>query len=197
MREVIGEAMRKLVALAVAAAGLCALAGGYAALLAGKPANQLLAGKGSPVWTEVRWPFLVDQWGEGKAFQCAAAACGTEVNLYLRPKIGFCNCTKGVADDEELARVEDVELVGKQYSPLGPGRAVTVGWMHGRSRPYVIADAVPSGTSALAIAFNDRCDAIVATVVVDHGPPAAFEPAVLAFLNNGTVLRWAEAALGR
>jgi hypothetical protein len=30
------------------------------------------------------WPFLIDQWGEGKAFQCKAADCGAELNLYIR-----------------------------------------------------------------------------------------------------------------
>ena len=35
-----------------------------------------------PQWNEVAWPFLVDQWGKGKAFHCAAEDCGTEVYLY-------------------------------------------------------------------------------------------------------------------
>jgi len=50
--------------------------------------------------------------GKGKAFQCKAADCGTEINLYLRAKIGFCNCTTGVADDEELERLSDFDLIG-------------------------------------------------------------------------------------
>jgi hypothetical protein len=34
-----------------------------------------------PAWTDVRWPFPVDQWGAaGKAFECRAA-CGTAVTL--------------------------------------------------------------------------------------------------------------------
>ncbi|HWN50962.1 MAG TPA: hypothetical protein VNO18_14270 [Xanthobacteraceae bacterium] len=78
-----------------------------------------------PVWTEATWPFPIDQWGEGWAFQCKAADCGIDVNLYLRPKIGFCNCQTGVADDEELDRVSDVDLVGSR-SALGPGRPIMV-----------------------------------------------------------------------
>jgi hypothetical protein len=45
--------------------------------------------------------------------------------------------------------------------------------MKGRSRSYAIANPVRSGKSALSIAFNDRCDAIVATVVLDHNRPGA------------------------
>jgi hypothetical protein len=26
-----------------------------------------------PVWSEMAWPFPMDQWGKGKAFQCKAA----------------------------------------------------------------------------------------------------------------------------
>jgi hypothetical protein len=72
-----------------------------------------------PVWTEAAWPFPIDQWGEGCAFQCKATDCRTDVNLYLRPKIGFCNCQTG--EDEELDRVSDVDLVGSKGSALGPG----------------------------------------------------------------------------
>jgi hypothetical protein len=48
----------------------------------------------------------------------------------------------------------------------------------------------------LAIAFNERCDVIAATAVIAHEQPGTFEPAVLAFLNGDTVLRWAEVKLG-
>ncbi len=63
-------------------------------------------------WTEVKWPFLIDQWGLGRAFQCRAPACGSDVVLYLRAKVGFCNCTTGVAEDDEIDRVGDLELIG-------------------------------------------------------------------------------------
>ena len=76
------------------------------------------------------------------------------------------------------------------------GRPITVAWMKGRSRSYAIGGAAPPGTSALSIAFNDRCDAIVATVVLGHDRPAVIEPGAMAFLNGPTVLRWAEVTLG-
>ena len=145
-------------------------------------------------WAEVSWPFLMDQWGKGTAFRCKAADCGAEIVLYLRPKIGFCNCATGVSDDAELERVADVSLLDDRYAALAPGRAIKVGRMEGRSRPYVVQRAARE--KVLAIAFNERCDVIAATAVIAHEQPATFEPAVLAFLNGDTVLRWAEVKLG-
>ena len=150
-----------------------------------------------PVWTEVQWPFPIDQWGKGKAFQCRPSDCGAEVNLYLRAKIGFCNCTTGVDDDDEVARLSDFHLMGRQLEPFGEGRPISVAWMKGRSRAYAISDPVrPGSKSALSVAFNDRCDAVVATVVLGHNRPALIEPGVLEFLNGKSVLRWAEITLG-
>jgi hypothetical protein len=146
-----------------------------------------------PVWTEAQWPFSVDEWGKGKAFRCEAADCGVEVNLYIRAKIGFCNCTTGVSDDDELDRLADLRLMGEKPSALSAGRPISVAWMKGRSRAYTNQR---SQDSALAIAFNDRCDAVVATATVAHPRPGAIEPSVIAFLNSKTVVRWAEVTLG-
>jgi hypothetical protein len=177
---------------AVLAAGI----GGGAVFLAAKPpADTRLAASGeAPAWSEAAWPFPIDQWGEGWAYQCKAADCGIEVSLYLRPKLGFCNCQTGVADDQELDRVSDLDLVGSERSALGPGRPITVQWMKGRSRGYRVA--APSAKPVLELAFNDRCDVIVATVVAGDDPIAR-EAAVLEFLNGDLILRWAEQVLGR
>jgi hypothetical protein len=183
---------------APAAIAAALLLGGLAAALGWFGLSQsTVAVATRPVWTEVAWPFLIDEWGKGKAFQCRAADCGTEVNLYIRAKIGFCNCTTGVADDEELERLSDFHLMGDKVSVLADGRPISVAWMKGRSRAYAIAKPVRAGDkSALTVAFNDRCDAIVATVVLGHDRPAAIEPGVVEFLNGKTVLRWAEVTLG-
>jgi hypothetical protein len=151
---------------------------------------------GQPVWAEIQWPFLIDQWGKGKAFHCSAADCGTEVNLYVRAKIGFCNCTTGVADDPELERLSDFDLVGGEVAAQGDGRPISVAWMKGRSRAYALTAKNRPGKAALSIAFNDRCDAVVATAVLGHDRPGAVEPSVIEFLNSKTVLRWAEVTLG-
>ena len=179
--------------VAVAAVALVAGIGGY--FLAAKPPADTprMASRGPPVWTEGRWPFPIDQWGEGWAYQCKAADCGTDVNLYLRPKLGFCNYQTGVADDEELDRVSDVDLVGGERSALGSGRPIMVHGMKGRSRGYTVV--APSAKSVLSLAFNNRCDVVVATVVAGD-EPVAQEEAVLEFLNGDLVLHWAEAVLG-
>ena len=48
-----------------------------------------------------------------------------------------------------------------------------------------------SPRTALAIAFNDKCDVVVATVVADRARLTAAEGVALDFLNGETVLRWA------
>src|SRR5256886_11064509 len=117
------------------------------------------------IWSEVSWPFPMDQWGKGKAFVCTAAECGSEVTIYLRAKIGFCNCSTGVADDEELDRISDFDLLANQLTAQGPGQPITVAWMKGRSRAFSIGGAQRGGRSALSVGFSDRCDAIIATAV--------------------------------
>jgi hypothetical protein len=86
--------------------------------------------------------------------------------------------------------------MGEKPSVLGPGRPIDVAWMKGRSRAYAIADPYRARSSALAVAFNDHCDAIVATAVVAHENPAAIEPSIVDFLNSKTIVHWAELTLG-
>ena len=166
---------------------------GATALLKSGPTDGTL----HPAWAEVQWPFPIDQWGRGKAFRCKAADCGADVNLYLRAKIGFCNCVTGVSDDAELDRMSDFDLVG-EGTPLGAGRPIAIGRMQGRSRAYALPQTTGkiASKTAISVAFNDRCDMVVATAVMPHDRPAAIEPSVIAFLNSGTVLRWAEMTLG-
>ena len=97
------------------------------ALLAPGPSRN--ATDAQPLWVETKWPFPMDQWGTGRAFACKAAECGGEVKLYLRAKLGSCNCTTGVADDTDLDRMSDFDLVGGEVSPLGAGRPITIAWM--------------------------------------------------------------------
>src|SRR5271165_2269175 len=132
-----------------------------------------------PAWTEVKWPFPLDQWGLGRAFTCRAADCGGEVDLYLRAKLRFCNCSTGVSDDAELDRVADLELLGATFTGLGEGRPIAVGWMQGRSRPYDVSTRYAAPRTALAVAFNDKCDVVVATVVAERNLLAASERAAL------------------
>jgi len=158
--------------------------------------SQALAPPSHPKFAEVRWPFPTDEWGEGKAFHCEAADCGVEVNVYIRPKIGFCNCLTGVSDDNELDRLSDFNLMGDKPKVLGPGREINIAWMKGRSRAYTVTEPYHAPSSVLAIAFNDRCDAIVATATIAHDGPKAIEPSVIEFLNSEVIVHWAEVTLG-
>jgi hypothetical protein len=182
----------KWIALAAAAAlvagigGYFAASGYFAAASLSADTHGVSAG-GAPVFTDSKWPFPIDQWGPGWAYQCKAADCGTEVNLYIRPKIGFCNCQTGVADDAELERVSDVELFGSKLTALGPGEAIHVQWMKGRSRGYQAGGG--SAKPVLSLAFNNSCDVIVATVVAGS-EPLAHRAAVLDFLNGDVMRNW-------
>jgi hypothetical protein len=149
-----------------------------------------------PVWIETKWPFLMDQWGEGKAFQCKAEDCGVELNLYIRPKIGFCSSTIGVADDNELERLSDFDFIKGATVSLGDGRQINIAWMKGRLRSYAIANSTRSRTTAISIAFNNNSDALVATVILNDAQPTAGEPAVIEFLNGQIIQRWVRLALG-
>jgi hypothetical protein len=182
----------KRIAIAVLAAALLAGSVGVLLLRRDAPGHAAAA---APVWSETAWPFPIDQFGKGKAFRCQSSDCGSEVNLYIRAKIGFCNCTTGVADDAELDRISDFALFEPKLAALRPGQPIAVAWMKGRSRAFSITGAAPA-RSLLSVGFNDRCDAIVATAVLGHDRPGTIEAAVLAFLNSRTVLRWAEVTLG-
>jgi hypothetical protein len=146
-----------------------------------------------PVWTEAKWPFLQDQWGIGKAFVCVAADCGVKIDLFIRPKIGFCNCSTGVSDDKELERVADTDFVSPKVRPLGPSSPVKIGWMRGLSRTYLASE---EKTNLLSVAFNDECDVVVAVASLGKADPNAVAPAVLSFLGSTPMVLWAKKELG-
>lgn len=144
-------------------------------------------------WAEARWPFLLDQWGTGKAFACAD--CGAKVEVYVRPKIGFCNCTTGVSDDAELERVADTDLVSPNTRPIGPGQPVMIGSMKGLARPYGVSDG-ETGETLLSVAYNNECDVVVAVATLAEGDPAVVTPKLVAFLGSEPMLHWARKELG-
>jgi hypothetical protein len=148
-----------------------------------------------PVWTEIKWPFLQDQWGIGKAFVCMPADCGVRIELLIRPKIGFCNCSTGVSDDNELERVADTDLFSPKVKPLGPGSPVKIGWMRGLSRAYLASDDNPN-EHMLSVAFNDECDVVVAVASLGKADPNAVTPAILSFLKSTPMVLWAKKELG-
>ena len=68
--------------------------------------------------------------------------------------------------------------------------------MKGRSRAYALKGRNPLGKTMISVAFNDRCDMVVATAVLGSDRPAALEPGVIEFLNGKKVLHWAEVTIG-
>ena len=121
--------MRRLIAITIAALVFGALSG-VAAYQKVRPQ----ASAGERHWQEIAWPYPRDGWPAGRAFRCDGCVGGIE--LYVRPKIGFCNCDSGVADDDEVDRVADLDLISERFAPLAPGKVIRVADLSGRSRAY-------------------------------------------------------------
>ena len=71
-------------------------------------------------WREIAWPFPRDGWPAGRAFR------GGDVEVYVRPKAGFCNCDSGVADDDEVDRVADLDLISERFVPREAGHVIRI-----------------------------------------------------------------------
>jgi hypothetical protein len=177
--------MRKLVltAFVVAIGMLSGVAGS-------EPARPDIEG-----WREIAWPFPRDGWPAGRAFRCATEACGGEVEVYVRPKIGFCNCDSGVADDDEVDRVADLDLMSERFVPLEAGKVIRIADMPGRIRAYDLSMADGARHTAVGIAVSHRCDLLVA-VAQGTGPAAGVERVALEFLGASEMTRWMISAMG-
>ena len=150
---------------------------------------------GRAQWREIAWAFPRDGWPAGRAFRCRAEACGEGVEIYVRPKIGFCNCDTGVADDDEVDRVADLDLISEKFAPQAAGGVIHVAEMSGRSRAYDLDMSDGSRHPAIGIAVSHHCDLLVA--VAQGGAPAAeLQRAALAFLTTHQMHHWMMAALG-
>ncbi len=177
--------MRVWPAIAVVALALGALSGGAAYENASPRAGN---------WQEIAWPFPRDGWPAGRAFRCNAVACGDAVEVYVRPKIGFCNCDSGVADDDEVDRVADLDLMSQRFAPLQPGRVVRVADMPGRIRAYDLHMADGSQRAAVGIAVSRRCDLLVA-VAQGNGSAARVQGVALEFLGSSKMTSWMTASM--
>lgn len=189
--------MRKHGTIAVIAAAfmLGGLAAAFALLPQGRAVIATSKTDARQRWREIAWPFPMDQWGKGVAYECSVADCGGAVTVYLRAKIGFCNCKEGLIEDAGLDRVSDFDLFGGALYAQAPGEPVTVAWMKGRLRPFAIRNG-PSDETMMSIGLHDHCDALVITAVLPRGKLAKIEPMVRNFVASNTVARWAEDTLG-
>jgi hypothetical protein len=145
-------------------------------------------------WREIAWPFPRDGWPAGRAFRCETEACGGEVEVYVRPKIGFCNCDSGVADDDEVDRVADLDLMSERFVPLEAGKAIRIADMQGRLRAYDLHLADGARHTAIGIAVSRRCDLMVAVAKGTGGAPD-LQRVALDFLESAAVKKWMTAAL--
>jgi hypothetical protein len=175
--------MRKL--LLIASLGVACMLSGVTAYVGARPA--------AAAWREIAWPFPRDGWPAGRAFRCDARLCGEAIDLYVRPKIGFCNCDSGVADDDEVDRVADLDLISPRFAADEPGRAVRLADMSGRMRSYSLQLPDGSRHAAVGIALSRRCDLVVAAARGASG--AQLQDAVLNFLGEHDVRQWITAAL--
>ena len=174
---------RRLTAFAVAICTGLGVAGD-------KPARSGIEG-----WREIAWPFPRDGWPAGRAFRCAIEACGEDVEVYVRPKLGFCNCDSGVADDDEVDRVADLDLTSERFVPLEPGRTVRIAEMPGRLRSYDLKMTDGSQHAAVGIAVSRRCDLLVA-VAQGKGGASGVQRVALDFLATDDMARWMTSAMG-
>ncbi|OKO86156.1 hypothetical protein [Bradyrhizobium sp. AS23.2] len=177
--------MRRGATIALAAIALGA-SGVGAYQLAPAPVEQ------TAHWREIAWPFPRDGWPMGRAFRCDGACTGAE--LYVRAKRSFCNCDRGVADDDEVDRVADVDLISPRFSAMALGEEVSIGDMRGRARRYDLD--MPDGArhAAIGVAVSRRCDLFVAAVR-GRGDASAVQRAALAFLETQEMKIWVTAAL--
>src|SRR5258705_4187313 len=145
-------------------------------------------------WREIAWPFPRDGWPAGHAFRCATELCGGEIEVYVRPKAGFCNCDSGVRDDEEVDRVADLDLISERFAPLEPGRAVRFADMPGRLRSYDLTMSDGSRHAAVGIAVSRRCDLLVAVAQGKTSAPEV-QRIALEFLATDAVTKWMVSSL--
>jgi hypothetical protein len=163
--------------LAVGLASLVARDG--AAVSAGAP---LLT---SAAWSETAWPFLRDQWGAGQALRCDAAHCGIPAQLYLRSKVGFCDCFNHVEDDDDIDRLTDFDLIGgDRVVPLGAGQRLTLAAGPARLRAFQLEDRRGEVRHGIAVVLAVDCQARVAMLVSPQNLTPAIEAVALEFLDD-------------
>ncbi len=145
-------------------------------------------------WREVRWPWPRDAWPAGRAFECEG--CDGPLEVYVRAKLGFCNCSTGVTDDAEVDGVADLDMLSAAFEPHGPGAALFVSGLAGRMRGYAVT--LPGGAvrGASGFALSNRCDLVVAASVGPGADAAPAQEAVTRLLGSGAVGGWVRSLVG-
>ena len=148
-----------------------------------------LPGKEMP-WRQIAWPFARDAWLPGQAWRR-----GT-LEVYVRPKIGFCgNCDTGVVTDEEVDRVADIDLLDQRFVPAKEGLAVRIGALPGRARLYRYTLMGGGTRHAEGIAVSQRCDLVIA-VIAGNLLDERERSAAYRHLESSAVQDWISQQLG-
>jgi hypothetical protein len=137
-----------------------------------------------PAFYATAWPFLLDQWGRGQAFRCAAADCGAQTTLYVRSKVGFCDCFNHVDDDDDIDRLTDFDLVGSdRVVPLAGGQVISVAGEPARTRAFRL-DGRDGTRQLAAVVVATDCQALVGMLVSDRDAAPAVAAAALGVLSR-------------
>ena len=139
-------------------------------------------------WDEIAWPFPRDAWPAGKAYRCRD--CDLEVTI--RPKIGFCNCTTGDTDDAEVDAVSDVDMISLDFEGLASGEPVEAAGLRGRVRGYTLRMPDGATRTAVGLALSSKCDLLA---VAGLGSGATDRARVSALLGSAPVTAWIAASL--
>ena len=166
-----------------------------AAIVAGTAVAAHLVTQPSPghaqvAWAESSWDMPLDNWGEGRAWR-ATAPDGAQLRLFARTKSGFCNCFSGIANDDEIDRIGDVDLHGDDFSPVAPGVVTSLGSLAGRKQLFQTSGHWTAGRFVLSIVAATGCKAVVATIVSGETIPPEAEATAVALLTGEEFRRWA------
>ena len=145
---------------------------------------------GTVSWEETAWHMPLDNWGEGRVWR-AALPGGGEVRLFARTKTGFCNCFDGIANDDEIDRIGDVDLHGDDFRPIAPGRVTTLGALPGRERLFRASGKWSGARHVLSLVVAADCKAVVATLVSNETISSGTEAAATALLTGEDFRHWA------
>ena len=179
--------MRRFVLLA---ASLCAM---MTPAIGTAPRAQSLQPAG---WREIAWPFPRDAWPAGKAFRCDGPSCGGDAVLSVRVKLGFCNCTGGIRDDDEVDNVADVDMITPDFVATGPGDTIKVAHFSGRIRTYEYGAPNQKRRTALGVALAHNCDLIAVSVNSPMVDASALREQAMLRLGAQDVIKWVNRQLG-
>ncbi len=119
------------------------------------------------------------------------------MEVYVRPKVGFCNCATGVSGDAEVDGVSDLDMISPDFRPLAVGEAVMAGGMAGRVRRYVLTTGDGREHMAAGFALSAKCDLIAAAVLGPAAGTGAARDAIVALLASPGVAGWIGSKLGK